>query len=107
MEDINNILNTGEVPNLMAFEDLEEIYSEMRIIVKERGLFESRENMSKLFIQLIRENLHLVICLSPVGNKLRNRCRSFPAIFNGCTIIWFDKWPNEALESIAFRELCA
>jgi len=38
------------VPNLMAFEDLEEIYSEMRIIVKERGLFESRENMSRLFI---------------------------------------------------------
>jgi len=50
LEDINNILNTGEVPNLMAFEDLEEIFSEMRIIVKERGIFESRENMQRLFV---------------------------------------------------------
>ncbi len=34
----------------MAFEDLEEIFSEMRIIVKERGIFESRENMQRLFV---------------------------------------------------------
>ena len=45
LEDINNILNTGEVPNLMQAEDMEEIYNEMRIIVKERGLLESPEVM--------------------------------------------------------------
>ena len=50
LEDINNIINNGEVPNLMAFEDLEEIYSELRIIVKERGLQETKENMQRLFI---------------------------------------------------------
>ena len=45
LEDINNILNTGEVPNLMLTEDFEEIYNEMRIIVKEKGLLESPEVM--------------------------------------------------------------
>ena len=46
LDDINNILNTGEIPNLMATEDLEELYSELRIIVKEKGMFESKELMN-------------------------------------------------------------
>lgn len=75
LEDINNVLNTGEVPNLMAIEDIEEILGDMRVIVKERGLFESRDVMLKLFTQLVRENLHIVLTFSPVGEKLRNRCR--------------------------------
>ena len=75
LEDINNILNTGEVPNLMAVEDIEEILGDMRPMVKERGLLESREVMLKLFVQLVRENLHIVLTFSPVGEKLRNRCR--------------------------------
>ena len=75
LEDINNILNTGEVPNLMAIEDMEEILTDMRVMVKERGLLESREVMLKLFVQLVRENLHIVLTFSPVGDKLRNRCR--------------------------------
>jgi glutamate-1-semialdehyde aminotransferase len=41
------------------------------------------------------------------GEKLRNRCRQFPSILNGSTILWFEKWRNEALNSVAFRELQA
>lgn len=32
LEDLNNILNTGEVPNIWAPEDYEEILSEMRTL---------------------------------------------------------------------------
>lgn len=104
MEDINNILNTGEVPNLMALEDLEEIITDMRVIVKERGLYDTRDVMLKLFTQLVRENLHIVLTFSPVGEKLRNRCRQFPSIINCCTIDWYTKWPDEALYSVSLRE---
>ena len=41
----------------MAIEDMEEILTDMRVMVKERGLLESREVMLKLFVQLVRENL--------------------------------------------------
>lgn len=58
----------------------------------------------KLFIQLTRQNLHIVLAFSPVGEKLRNRCRQFPSIINCCTIDWFDRWPDEALYSVAERE---
>ena len=107
LEDINNILNTGEVPNLMAVEDIEEILGDMRPMVKERGLLESREVMLKLFVQLVRENLHIVLTFSPVGEKLRNRCRQFPSIINCCTIDWYEKWPDEALYSVAVKDYAA
>lgn len=76
LEDINNILNNGEIPNLMQAEDLEEIYSEIKVIAKEMGIFESKENLNKIFIQKTRQNLHIVLNMSPVGDKLRNRSRS-------------------------------
>lgn len=88
----------------MAIEDMEEIIGDMRVIVKERGLFESREVMLKLFVQLVRENLHIVLTFSPVGEKLRNRCRQFPSIINCCTIDWYEKWPNDALYSVALKD---
>jgi len=104
LEDINNILNTGEVPNLMGPDDMEEIIGDIRPLAKEAGLVETRDILLKYFVQLVRENLHIVLTFSPVGDKLRNRCRQFPSITNCCTIDWFDKWPDEALYSVAERE---
>lgn len=38
----------------------------------------------------VRQNLHCVLCFSPVGVDLRSRSRKFPAIVN-CTIIdWYN-----------------
>lgn len=91
----------------MAPEDMDEIIGDMRVIVKEKGLMESREVMLKLFVQLVRENLHIVLTFSPVGEKLRNRCRQFPSIINCCTIDWFDKWPDDALYSVALKDYSA
>lgn len=105
LEDINNILNTGEVPNLWAPEDMEEIIGDIRPLAKEAGLYDSRDVLLKHFVYLVRENLHIVLAFSPVGEKLRNRCRQFPSIINCCTIDWFDKWPDEALESVSNKEL--
>mmetsp|Transcript_28705 Transcript_28705/g.25772 ORF Transcript_28705/g.25772 Transcript_28705/m.25772 type:complete len:147 (+) Transcript_28705:3209-3649(+) len=53
---------------------------------------------------MVRENLHIVLTFSPVGNKLRERCLQFPSIINCCTIDWYDRWPTEALYSVAQRE---
>ncbi|KAK9882722.1 hypothetical protein WA026_022773 [Henosepilachna vigintioctopunctata] len=43
----------------------------------------------------------MVICMSPVGDAFRRRCRMFPSLVNNCTIDWFEKWPREALLSVA------
>ena len=67
-------------------------------------IIDTRENLMRLFIQKTRQNLHIVLAFSPVGEKLRNRCRMFPSIINCCTIDWFDRWPDEALSSVAVKE---
>lgn len=109
LEDLNNVLNTGEVPNMWGPEDYDEILNEMRIIAskEKEKIIDTRENLMKLFNQKTRQNLHIVLAFSPVGEKLRNRCRQFPSIINCCTIDWFEKWPNEALQSVATREFKA
>lgn len=38
----------------------------------------------------VRENLHVVLCMSPIGAGFRNRCRMFPSLVNCCTVDWFN-----------------
>ena len=52
MEDLNNILNTGEVPNLMGPEDFEEIITDIRNMKKDNPKIniDTRENIMKFFV---------------------------------------------------------
>lgn len=69
LEDLNNILNTGEVPNMWGPEDYDEILGEMRAISSKfkDKFIDTRENLMKLFVSNARENLHIVLAFSPVG----------------------------------------
>lgn len=39
--------------------------------------------------------------MSPSGDALRNRCRSFPGLVGNTTIDWIFPWPKQALKSVA------
>jgi dynein heavy chain len=101
LEDINNILNTGEVPNLFGPDDLAKIETLVRPLAKAAGKLETRDEIMRHFLQLVRENLHIVLTFSPIGQSFRNRCRMFPSLVNCCTIDWFNAWPEDALFSVA------
>ncbi|KAI8818687.1 dynein heavy chain and region D6 of dynein motor-domain-containing protein [Fimicolochytrium jonesii] len=105
LEDINNILNSGEVPNLFEFDEREKILGELRSVCREKGLPEDRDSVYQFFINRVRDNLHIVFATSPVGDTFRTRCRMFPSLVNCCTIDWFDEWPREALLSVSRRFL--
>ncbi|CAM5115591.1 unnamed protein product [Eretmochelys imbricata] len=102
LEDINNILNSGEVPNLFEKDELEQVLAPTRPKAKEAGIAEgNRDEVFQYFINRVRQKLHIVLCMSPVGEAFRARCRMFPSLVNCCTIDWFVQWPREALLSVS------
>ena len=42
-----------------------------------------------MFVQRVRDQLHVVLAMSPIGEAFRNRLRKFPSLVNCCTIDWF------------------
>ena len=58
-----------------------------------------------MFIDRVRDQLHIVLAMSPIGGAFRTRLRKFPSLVNCCTIDWFQAWPEDALEIVAQRFL--
>ena len=104
---INDLLSSGEIADLFSVEEKDAIYNSIRPAAKGAGISDTRENCLGFFIDRVKNNLHMALCFSPVGESFRNRSRKFPALVN-CTVIdWFHDWPREALLSVASRFLGA
>jgi len=124
LEDINNILNSGDVPNLYAPDEMEQIVNGCRAAAKAAGRVETRAAIFAHYVQQVgagrgkrsllhlsyhcsharaqvRERFHIVLCMSPIGAAFRTRCRQFPSLVNCATIDWFSAWPEDALFSVA------
>ncbi|CBZ27922.1 putative dynein heavy chain [Leishmania mexicana MHOM/GT/2001/U1103] len=105
LEDINNLLNTGEVPNLMESDEVDQIVEAVRPYAVAAGKRETRNTIFSHFVSMCRDQVHVVMAMSPVGEQFRRRLRMFPSLVNCCTIDWFDQWPRDALASVADRVL--
>ena len=102
LEDINGILNTGEVANLYNAEEMSGLMEALAKPCQDAGVNSgSPAEVYSFFVSRVRTNLHLVICLSPIGEAFRTRLRMFPSLVNCCTIDWFTEWPEQALRSVA------
>jgi dynein heavy chain len=124
LEDINNLLNIGEVPNLFPPDELatvrghgfcshravphadtHKVVDAVRPAARELGRAGTNSDVLAVFVERCRANMHLVLCMSPIGDTFRNRLRQFPSLVNCCTIDWFVDWPTDALTSVAKHSL--
>lgn len=109
LEDISNLLNSGEVPNIFAADELTDICEKMRVIDRQRDRSLQTDGspvaLFNFFVQTVREHLHIVVTMSPIGENFRLRIRKFPALVNCCTIDWLQPWPEDALLAVATRFL--
>ena len=69
LENINAILNSGEIPNLFDDEEDAQIQMSMRGVATDLGELDTPENCKQLFVSRVRAFLHIVLCMSPVGDR--------------------------------------
>ncbi|XP_029456789.1 LOW QUALITY PROTEIN: dynein heavy chain 12, axonemal [Rhinatrema bivittatum] len=107
LEDVDSLLNTGEVPNLFAIDEKQEILEGVRPVAQagSKNTELSPLALFAFFVNRCKENLHIVVAFSPIGDAFRNRLRQFPSLINCCTIDWFQPWPDDALERVAVKFL--
>jgi dynein heavy chain len=55
----------------------------------------------ELLLGKAKDNMHVVLAMSPAGDTLRVRCRNFPGLISSTSIDWFFPWPEDALVSVA------
>uniref|UniRef100_A0A4W6ECP9 Dynein axonemal heavy chain 2 n=1 Tax=Lates calcarifer TaxID=8187 RepID=A0A4W6ECP9_LATCA len=105
LEDINNILSSGEVPNLYKQDEFVEVCNALSESARKDKVVETPDSLFSYLIERVRNNLHIVLCMSPVGEPFRNRILQYPALVNCTTIDWFCEWPKDALLEVAERYL--
>ncbi|KAL6618330.1 dynein heavy chain and region D6 of dynein motor-domain-containing protein [Neocallimastix sp. 'constans'] len=108
IEDINSILNSGEVPNLYQPDEKEAIYERcLSDIRSDNPDIDELPNTAlyNYFIQRSKSNLHIILCMSPIGDSFRQRLKQFSSLINCCTIDWFQAWPDDALYAVANKYL--
>ena len=95
------MLTSGMVPGLYEESEKDGIVGNIRDEAVKRGTTDSKDSLWNYFVGKCRDNLHVVLAMSPVGETLRVRCRSFPGMVNNSVIDWFVPWPEQALLSVA------
>ena len=103
LEDINNILSSGEIPNLFEKDEKVNIIDEVRTDARAAGFEETSVDCWRFFVHRVRSNLHVVLAMSPIGDEFRNRTRQYPSLVSCTTMDWFHEWPREALTEVAIK----
>ncbi|XP_055373574.1 dynein axonemal heavy chain 3 [Condylostylus longicornis] len=103
IEDINAILNTGDLPNLYQADEKATIMENMTTVAKQldKKLDGTPTEVFGFYIEQIKDQLHFALAFTPIGEAFKERLRMFPSLVNCCTIDWFIAWPHDALVRVA------
>ena len=102
LEDLQNLLINGQIPQLYERDEFEAIKAEL---AASEVTFMNDINFGELFYQRVKKNLHIILVFSPFGSVFKDSMLSFTALRNETTIDWYMPWSQDALESVAHASL--
>jgi dynein heavy chain len=100
LEEVNNLINTGEI--VLEREEMDKLRKGSEA---EMAKLRINEDPVEFFVKRVKDKLHIVLAMSPIGDTLRTRVRNFPSFVNCCTIDWLDPWPVDALMTVSKKML--
>jgi dynein heavy chain len=53
----------------------------------------------------LKENLHIILAMSPFSGSFKTGIAKYPALLNCCSINWINQWPDDALNFVSKRLL--
>lgn len=89
------------VPALFPEEEKDGLTQPLEEEMRKQGLPDQKEFRWQYYVNKARENLHIILAMSPAGDTLRVRCRNFPGLVSNTNIDWFFPWPEDALAAVA------
>lgn len=98
LELVNTILTVGHSNSVFEGSIKADVLAKFEPTLKKSY---TSDEVWELLCETLRNNLHVVLCVSPAGESLRIRCRNFPGLISNTTIDWFFPWPAEALRNVA------
>ena len=103
LEKINTVLMTGNVPGLFAKDEVLATCGDVQpAFAKNRpNLPENNANIFNYFLEVARDNLHVVLCFSPMNKMYPIRAQKFPGLFSCPSINFFLPWPQDALVNVS------
>ena len=104
VEDINNILNGGEVPNIFPADERAGICDAVRPFASSLQRKPQRYDAGDVRVLRGRRR-HLHVAGLSYRRRVPGAAAAFPSLINCCTIDWFTAWPKDALQAVATKFL--
>jgi dynein heavy chain len=103
---LNDLLATAEHAGLCSnSEDKDAICAAVKNEARAAGMLDTPAQLWGFFLSRVRANLRIVLCASPVGDRLRVWARRFPALMSSMAFDTFGGWPRTALCAVSQRLL--
>ncbi|XP_076466964.1 uncharacterized protein LOC143298129 [Babylonia areolata] len=96
LDAINSLLISGEYPHLFSNDEMDGLLQAIHPAMKREFPSSSMDPM-KFFVSRVKSNLHLILCMQPSSDLLRDAYNKYPGLLSGCQINWLCDWPQETL----------
>ena len=89
LEDINNIMNSGDVTGIYGQKEYDQITTACKADCAKKNIPPTKANVYVEYLTRVKRNIHMIIVMSPLAGMFTTRLRMFPSLINCSTIDWF------------------